>query len=130
MDVGKRPSRLRRHLPMTMAASSSCEQASQQHDQVVSHSSFRNHPTASHALRRRKQQQRTRLVSDTVALETKRRSTSDMAKEVQRKMIFHWLIWIGCGGWIAFLVFRIVFSLWRGEYNQLSLVHYIRSLIQ
>lgn len=115
---------------MTMAASSSCEQASQQQDQVVSHSSFRNHPTASHALRRRKQQQRTRLVSDTVALETKRRSKSDMAKEVQRKMIFHWLIWIGCGGWIAFLVFRIVFSLWRGEYNQLSLVHYIRSLIQ
>ncbi|KAI7886645.1 hypothetical protein K492DRAFT_176704 [Lichtheimia hyalospora FSU 10163] len=100
MDVGKRPSRLRRHLPMTMAVSSPCEQAMQQQDQVVSQSSFRNHPTGSHALRRRKQQQRTRLVSDTLAVETIKTSSNS----VQRSVIFHWFIWIGCGGWIAFLL--------------------------
>ncbi|KAI9489131.1 hypothetical protein BDB00DRAFT_844824 [Zychaea mexicana] len=99
-------------------------------------SSSRNSDWAGHLRRRRKGVRHvdnsvrnytkdTMMMADHDDARRRQRQRHDMLKESKHQMLVQVLIWASCGGWALFLLFRIVCSIWLGDYEQLNIVHFL-----
>ncbi|KAI9314272.1 hypothetical protein BX666DRAFT_2029796 [Dichotomocladium elegans] len=138
MDIGKRPSRLRRHLPLAMpnldvssshpSGDTDGEDSTAEEDKysMVSRSSYWEYQSGeTPSLRRRRR--RRRPTEDVRTPDARQLLSKSIIRDNQerRSTVFRWLFWIGCGGWAVFLLFRVIATLWQGSYEQLSLIHFI-----
>ncbi|KAI8148785.1 hypothetical protein BJV82DRAFT_663144 [Fennellomyces sp. T-0311] len=126
MDIGKRPSRQRRHLPIAFEPEkkSKKEQEPIQNDiyddeQFMQRSSSRCSDWAGNLRRRRKTRPSVEVTAPRTAVE------QGIVKEHRHQPTVQVLIWISCGGWALFLLVRIVYSVWLGDYGQLNVVHFL-----
>ncbi|KAI9275468.1 hypothetical protein BDA99DRAFT_187816 [Phascolomyces articulosus] len=49
----------------------------------------------------------------------------DILQDSKYQFFIQILVWISCGGWALFLIFRIVYSIYLGDYEQLNVIHFL-----
>ncbi|KAI8062019.1 hypothetical protein BDF21DRAFT_428970 [Thamnidium elegans] len=116
LEMGKRPSRQRRHLPSSIApaAASRNTNNSAKHIPLLG-MSFQDEKEEE------KEKNRRRIKRATAK---KRREPKQQAYD-KRKL----LIWLTSIVWIIFILYRIVISFLKEDYGNLSIVHFISNVI-
>ncbi|KAG2225036.1 hypothetical protein INT45_003236 [Circinella minor] len=94
-------------------------------------SSSRSSDWAGHLRRRRKNtrqinaMERRQVTIDDNTTTRQRRQKNEIISDSKHQFLIQMLIWIGCGGWGIFLIFRIVYSIWLGDYEKLNVIHFL-----
>ena len=97
----------------------------------IERSSSRSSDWAGHLRRRRKNarqinvMEQRRLTIDDNTTTRYRRRKNEILSNSKHQFLIRILIWVGCGGWAIFLLFRIVFSIWLGDHEQLNVIHFL-----